>query len=152
MRTRLYLLLVLVRLYFAVSPSYIHPDENFQGPEVIAGESTIFCTWRFEYVMAGMAVSVESLTASKLCVFDWRLTFQCREYLQFLKPPHLGVHFRKSGAQRLPTMACLWSAYGAPAMALDGYKQPLGSSVCRLLHPPHRNVRLEFRAGRLGNT
>lgn len=35
---RLYLLLVLVRLYFALSPSYLHPDENFQGPEVIAGE------------------------------------------------------------------------------------------------------------------
>jgi hypothetical protein len=28
---------VLVRLYFALSPSYLHPDENFQGPEVIAG-------------------------------------------------------------------------------------------------------------------
>ena len=37
MWTRVYLLLVLVRLYFAFSPSYIHPDENFQGPEVIAG-------------------------------------------------------------------------------------------------------------------
>jgi hypothetical protein len=34
---RLYLLLVVVRLYFALSPSYIHPDEHFQGPEVIAG-------------------------------------------------------------------------------------------------------------------
>ena len=35
---RAYLGLVLVRLYFALSPSYLHPDENFQGPEVIAGE------------------------------------------------------------------------------------------------------------------
>lgn len=34
---RTYLLLLLVRIYFAVSPSYLHPDENFQGPEVIAG-------------------------------------------------------------------------------------------------------------------
>lgn len=34
---RLYLFLVLVRLWFALSPSYLHPDENFQGPEVIAG-------------------------------------------------------------------------------------------------------------------
>jgi hypothetical protein len=32
------LLLILVRLYFALSPSYLHPDENFQGPEVIAGK------------------------------------------------------------------------------------------------------------------
>ena len=38
MWTRLYLALLLVRLYFAFSPSYIHPDENFQGPEVVAGE------------------------------------------------------------------------------------------------------------------
>ena len=35
---RTYLLLILVRLYFAFSPSYLHPDENFQGPEVIAGK------------------------------------------------------------------------------------------------------------------
>jgi hypothetical protein len=34
---RLYLFLVVVRLYFAFSPSYIHPDEHYQGPEVIAG-------------------------------------------------------------------------------------------------------------------
>lgn len=34
---RTYLLLILVRLWFALSPSYLHPDENFQGPEVIAG-------------------------------------------------------------------------------------------------------------------
>lgn len=38
MWTRIYLLLLAVRLYFALSPSYIHPDENFQGPEVIAGK------------------------------------------------------------------------------------------------------------------
>ena len=35
---RTYLGLVLLRLYFALSPSYLHPDEHFQGPEVIAGE------------------------------------------------------------------------------------------------------------------
>ena len=34
---RLYFLLILVRVYFALSPSYLHPDENFQGPEVVAG-------------------------------------------------------------------------------------------------------------------
>lgn len=38
MWTRIYLLLLAVRVYFALSPSYIHPDENFQGPEVIAGK------------------------------------------------------------------------------------------------------------------
>ncbi|KAI4260251.1 MAG: hypothetical protein LQ352_000373 [Teloschistes flavicans] len=47
---RTYLLLLLVRIYFAVSPSYIHPDENFQGPEVIAGEVFEYPhlrTWEF---------------------------------------------------------------------------------------------------------
>lgn len=34
---RTYLFLLVVRLWFALSPSYLHPDENFQGPEVIAG-------------------------------------------------------------------------------------------------------------------
>ncbi len=49
---RAYLLLALVRLYFALSPSYLHPDENFQGPEVIAGEFVLalntnkFCSSR----------------------------------------------------------------------------------------------------------
>ncbi|CZT21716.1 related to protein kinase C pathway protein SMP3 [Ramularia collo-cygni] len=47
---RLYLVLVLARLYFALSPSYIHPDEHFQGPEIIAGEVfgyPIYKTWEF---------------------------------------------------------------------------------------------------------
>jgi len=44
------MLLILVRLYFALSPSYLHPDENFQGPEVIAGEVfsyPVHHTWEF---------------------------------------------------------------------------------------------------------
>jgi hypothetical protein len=39
---RTYLLLLIVRVYFALSPSYLHPDENFQGPEVIAGETNCY--------------------------------------------------------------------------------------------------------------
>jgi hypothetical protein len=35
---RTYLFLLLLRVYFALSPSYLHPDENFQGPEVFAGK------------------------------------------------------------------------------------------------------------------
>ena len=34
---RIYFLLFVVRVYLALSPSYLHPDEHFQGPEVIAG-------------------------------------------------------------------------------------------------------------------
>lgn len=37
MWARTYLALLVIRLYLALQPSYIHPDENFQGPEVIAG-------------------------------------------------------------------------------------------------------------------
>ncbi|KAH6918028.1 GPI mannosyltransferase 4 [Coprinopsis sp. MPI-PUGE-AT-0042] len=33
-----YAVLLVARLFFALSPSYIHPDEHFQGPEVVAGE------------------------------------------------------------------------------------------------------------------
>ncbi|KAK8169867.1 glycosyltransferase family 22 protein [Phyllosticta citrichinensis] len=47
---RAYLFLLLVRLYFALSPSYLHPDENFQGPEVIAGRVfsyPVHLTWEF---------------------------------------------------------------------------------------------------------
>ncbi|OAQ99529.1 hypothetical protein LLEC1_02533 [Akanthomyces lecanii] len=47
---RTYLLLVAIRLWFALSPSYLHPDENFQGPEVIAGEIFSYPvrrTWEF---------------------------------------------------------------------------------------------------------
>ncbi|KAM4054762.1 alg9-like mannosyltransferase family protein [Hirsutella rhossiliensis] len=47
---RTYLLLALIRLWFALSPSYLHPDENFQGPEVIAGQIfsyPIRRTWEF---------------------------------------------------------------------------------------------------------
>ncbi|KAH6622402.1 GPI mannosyltransferase 4 [Boeremia exigua] len=47
---RIYFLLVLVRVYFALSPSYLHPDENFQGPEVIAGrvfDYPVHETWEF---------------------------------------------------------------------------------------------------------
>jgi hypothetical protein len=34
----LYTLLIIIRLAVALSPSYLHPDENFQGAEVLAGE------------------------------------------------------------------------------------------------------------------
>ena len=46
MWTRVYLLLLAVRFYFALSPSYIHPDENFQGPEVIAGKPLTLDAWK----------------------------------------------------------------------------------------------------------
>ncbi|PVI02732.1 glycosyltransferase family 22 protein [Periconia macrospinosa] len=50
MYRRSYFLLILVRIYFALSPSYLHPDENFQGPEVVAGRVfsyPVHQTWEF---------------------------------------------------------------------------------------------------------
>ncbi|KAJ5081347.1 hypothetical protein NUU61_009611 [Penicillium alfredii] len=47
---RTYLLLLAIRVYFALSPSYLHPDENFQGPEVFAGRIFSYPThlpWEF---------------------------------------------------------------------------------------------------------
>ncbi|KAK2774962.1 alpha 1,2 mannosyltransferase [Onygenales sp. PD_12] len=44
------LLLLLVRVYFALAPSYLHPDEHFQGPEIVAGQIFSFPsnpTWEF---------------------------------------------------------------------------------------------------------
>jgi hypothetical protein len=49
---RTYLLLLFVRIYLALSPSYIHPDENFQGPEILAGKSYVF-----PFVVLGMCAS-----------------------------------------------------------------------------------------------
>lgn len=46
---RTYLLLLLVRLYFAFAPSYIHPDEHFQGPEIIAGMLLITLNLRIRF-------------------------------------------------------------------------------------------------------
>ncbi|KAI5917217.1 Alg9-like mannosyltransferase [Camillea tinctor] len=47
---RAYLILIAVRLWFALSSSYLHPDEHFQGPEVIAGQIFSYpvrLTWEF---------------------------------------------------------------------------------------------------------
>ncbi|KAI1504238.1 Alg9-like mannosyltransferase [Biscogniauxia marginata] len=47
---RAYLFLIVVRLWFALSSSYLHPDEHFQGPEVIAGQIFSYpvrLTWEF---------------------------------------------------------------------------------------------------------
>ncbi|KAK9237975.1 Alg9-like mannosyltransferase family-domain-containing protein [Lipomyces kononenkoae] len=45
-----YLILLIVRFYFTISPSYIHPDEHFQGPEILAGDVfgwNVTKTWEF---------------------------------------------------------------------------------------------------------
>lgn len=44
------MLLLVIRVYFALSPSYLHPDENFQGPEIFAGRNFFYPSirpWEF---------------------------------------------------------------------------------------------------------
>ncbi|PSK46293.1 hypothetical protein B9Z65_5261 [Elsinoe australis] len=68
---RTYLALVLLRLYFAVSPSYLHPDEHFQGPEVIAGQvfhAPSKLTWEFT-----SATPIRSIFPLWL-IYGWPLT------------------------------------------------------------------------------
>jgi hypothetical protein len=85
---RTYLLLLLLRVYFALSPSYIHPDEIFQGPEVIAG------------------MSLGSRIVYKI------LMLIRRRVIRFSQCSHLGVDRRKANTKRLSFMACLRLAYG----------------------------------------
>ncbi|KAA8572524.1 hypothetical protein EYC84_003134 [Monilinia fructicola] len=50
LQARIFIRSFLLRLWFAISPSYLHPDENFQGPEVIAGQIFSYpvkLTWEF---------------------------------------------------------------------------------------------------------
>ncbi|KAF2151192.1 glycosyltransferase family 22 protein [Myriangium duriaei CBS 260.36] len=68
---RTYLGLILLRLYLAVSPSYLHPDEHFQGPEVIAGSVFGFphkLTWEFT-----AAAPIRSIYPIWL-IYGWPLT------------------------------------------------------------------------------
>jgi len=95
---RVYFLLVLVRIYFALSPSYLHPDENFQGPEVIAG----LFTRRFVTVR-------QQLTASRTRLF-------------LSRPRNMGVHVGPPHPQHISTMARIRLAHVHPALALGGVR------------------------------
>ena len=93
---RVYFLLILVRIYFALSPSYLHPDENFQGPEVIAGMQQHF-RW------------LEECTDSL-----------CRSRLRLPRPRNVGIHLRAPHSQHLPAMARIRLAHVHPALAMGG--------------------------------
>lgn len=89
---RTYFLLILVRIYFALSPSYLHPDENFQGPEVIAG-----------MISLTRALRGQQLTASDLGrVFSY--------------PVHETWEF--TSANPIRSTFPLWLAYGWPMYML----------------------------------
>jgi hypothetical protein len=132
---RTYLALVLVRLWFACSPSYLHPDENFQGPEVIAGTflAIIHC---FNSVGRRLAhlkrlcgelavVRPPKGTTSKILlimvVCNRLLTriYLPRPNIQLSCATDLGIYFRGSCAKRLPIMADIWTPNAVASMVVD---------------------------------
>lgn len=57
----LFLLSIVLRTYFSISPSYIHPDEHFQGPEFMADTILGWNTkkaWEFTSSMPARSYSV----------------------------------------------------------------------------------------------
>lgn len=62
---RTYLLLLVLRIYFALSPSYLHPDEVFQGPEVISGSHQQCDVLRIAFADASQALSSHILSIGR---------------------------------------------------------------------------------------
>jgi hypothetical protein len=136
MSRRAYLFLVLVRLYFALSPSYLHPDENFQGPEVIAGKLFLrppipwlelrgleYVVWHAPINHVGGALrekprrraprSAIELAASTL---DHLLIFYISAGQIFSYPVKLTWEFTSDGPIR--SVFPLWPVYGLPMLLL----------------------------------
>ena len=174
MWTRTYLLLLVVRIYFALAPSYIHPDENFQGPEVIAGtfldnpslSIPPICDWqderrppqrrcvsRVQRLMPciTLAHSIARLRRSHLPRFtlghnSHSLSCRDRQHLFLPSPPDMGVHLRQTRTECLPTMARLRPPHGRPPLDLVGYWDRRGPSPGRVLYLTHLNVYFELRS------
>lgn len=131
---RAYLFLALVRLYFALSPSYLHPDENFQGPEVIAGAFVCFeRTWSISiYIfrlqmrprIAFGAFGNGATSTTTLFTYQIQSSFANslsphRPNIQLSRPINLGIYLRRSRSKRLSIVACLRPADAPPSMAVD---------------------------------
>jgi hypothetical protein len=129
---RTYLTLVLIRLWFALSPSYLHPDENFQGPEVIAGKficlllPTSSSVWTAQMESARVARGMASGFARD--IINWPLdshhsstgaNYRNRPDFQLPRSPYLGIYQRESSSKRLSTMARLWSSHAPPTVVMD---------------------------------
>ena len=135
---RAYLILVLVRLWFALSPSYLHPDENFQGPEVIAG---MYCLLPR---LPCLAVALWERGASLGPPVTSSANSGARRNLQLPSPSHLGVYEREPHSKRVSAMARVWLTDAPPSLAMDrertrrgdpSYRRLLGSSSP---HVPHQ--------------
>ncbi|TVY31487.1 GPI mannosyltransferase [Lachnellula subtilissima] len=116
---RAYLFLVLVRLYFALSPSYLHPDENFQGPEVIAVPSHICKVHACLGIALGACENAATL-AFPSCLFHQitaHLLIHCFYAGQiFSYPVRLTWEFTSDDPIR--SVFPLWPIYGLPMLLL----------------------------------
>ena len=165
---RAYLFLVLVRLYFALSPSYLHPDENFQGPEVIAGKSwwcDSFCSRNLQMYQHWKSLNLEkglrSLMAASNATFSLELEFVtqmliflfCRPNLQLSSPTDLGIYCRWSNTKCLSIMACLRSADAPLAMVMDReWEWWRHTSDSSILDSASVDVCPQLRSGGLGTS
>lgn len=118
---------LLLRIYFAFSPSYIHPDEQFQGPEVIAGNFT----WR------NSGLRVELILA--------------RKGLRFSIPTDLGMDIGDAHSKCVSVMALLWDTDDSPEVGDGRGRQWRGLSTSALLCAADSHGRFEPCPRRLGN-
>ena len=106
MRRRTYILIILllslIRIYFALSPSYLHPDENFQGPEIIAGTSL-------------PPLSHPHNPDSRAD------TNHLRRRILVPRPQNLGIHSFESHSQFFPAMARVRVPHVPPPLALGRF-------------------------------
>lgn len=80
-----YLFLLFVRIYLALCPSYLHPDEIFQGPEPIAGNALMFTM-----------------------PLEWCQLTAYRVHLLLPESANMGMDIFPPYPQCLPSVAYLW--------------------------------------------
>lgn len=160
------MLLLVIRVYFALSPSYLHPDENFQGPEVFAGMSScpVHAQFlRFNATHFSIALSITRCAprnprtryAAPALPYTRRKTLtrspQIRSHILIPVETTMGVHSGTPYSQHLPIMGDLRAADEPVEMVLyrDRVRQP--TTTTGLLCTARRNVPIELCAGRLGD-
>ncbi|CAG8306215.1 unnamed protein product [Penicillium salamii] len=108
---RAYLLLLLIRVYFALSPSYLHPDENFQGPEVFAGRIFSYPSkLPWEFTVENPIRSIFPLWATyelPMSLLQWFYT----ETGPGSPPPHLVYYVLRGGMFLLSFVLEDWAIY-----------------------------------------
>lgn len=154
MWTRTYLALLVVRLYLGLQPSYIHPDENFQGPEVIAGKWPLLSLLRRASNMSCMSVVYTNSHLAAIYFLKAEHKTDRNPFRQdiFLPPSsHLGVHIRQASEKSFSAMASLRASNAGPPLDLVRAGNRPSSPTGGLLYSTDSDVFLEFRPRRLGN-